>query len=57
MRKLTPVEGLTIQKGNIFSFADFYFYKGVFSFYLQQYSEAHKLFIKSKNLKALNNEL
>jgi len=37
VRKLSPAEGLTVQKGHIFSFADFYFYKGVFSFYLQQY--------------------
>ena len=46
-----------MQKGHIFSFADFYFYKGVFSFYLKQYPEAHKLFSKSKNLKVINSEL
>ena len=57
VRKLTPVEGLSIQKGHIFTFADYYFYKGVFNFYLKNYSEAQKFFTKSKNLKALNNEL
>jgi hypothetical protein len=38
LRKLSPAEGLSLQKGHIFSMADYFFYKGVFSFYLKQYA-------------------
>ena len=29
----------------------------MFCFYLKQYDESHKLFVKSKNLKTINNQL
>jgi tetratricopeptide (TPR) repeat protein len=57
LRKLSPTEGFTLQKGHIFQQSDLFFYKGVYFFYLAQYTEALKFFTKSKNLKQLNNEL
>jgi hypothetical protein len=55
--KIGKVEILNIENGLIFKQSDMYFYKGVFKYYLKEYSEACKLFTKSKNLKSLNNEL
>ena len=43
--------------GIIFKQSDLCFYKGFYKFQLHDYQEALKLFSKSKNLKALNNEL